>query len=372
LVQRLCSHRSEIEQAIVAHLCACSDPAKSHDSDYLVGLRAAAAAALDYILRGTELSDDWSETLPSEVVAQAHRAARNGVDLETVLLHCAAAHRVLTGFVITDADGLPTKALGQVLDIQALLVERLMATISIEHRRELERTRRSPEQRQADLVDRLLAGELIDTANLGYELDAWHIGVIATGPGAVEALRATAKSADRQLLSVSHGEETVWAWFGGKRRLPVSDLEHLLLAEQSACVALAIGEPGRGIDGWRLTHRQAQAALLVALHRPRRLTRYAEEMLLAVALRDETLARSLREIYLAPLAGQRDGGAVSRATLRAYFTAGRNATETGVRLGIVRQTVEQRLRTVEQVLGRALGSCLIELEVALRLDELDE
>ena len=82
----------------------------------------------------------------------------------------------------------------------------------------------------------------------------------------------------------------MWAWLGGKRRLEVFDLERLIPAEQVKGLALAIGEPGEGLDGWRLTHQQAQAARLVALHRPRLLTRYAEDMLLSAALRDEMLA----------------------------------------------------------------------------------
>ena len=50
-----------------------------------------------------------------------------------------------------------------------------------------------------------------------------------------------------------------------------------------AGVSSAIGEPGKGLDGWRLTHRQAQAAMRIALRRPQRLTRYADVALLAVA-----------------------------------------------------------------------------------------
>jgi hypothetical protein len=39
-------------------------------------------------------------------------------------------------------------------------------------------------------------------------------------------------------------------------------------------------------------------------------------------------------------------------------------------LGVVRKTVESRLRAVEQRLGRTLHPCPAELEVALALDEL--
>jgi hypothetical protein len=40
-------------------------------------------------------------------------------------------------------------------------------------------------------------------------------------------------------------------------------------------------------------------------------------------------------------------------------------------LGVNRHTVESRLNTAQQHIGRPLDTCLIELEVALRLRELD-
>ncbi len=89
------------------------------------------------------------------------------------------------------------------------------------------------------------------------------------------------------------------------------------------------------------------------------------------ALRDETLARSLKELFLSPLANQRDGGAASLQTLREYLASVCNASKAATRLGVTRHTVENRLNTVQQHLGRELDSCLVELEVALRLAELD-
>jgi PucR C-terminal helix-turn-helix domain/GGDEF-like domain len=371
LAERLRARRSEIEQEVFAAACAVSDLARAHDAEYVVGLRAAIAAAVDFVLEGIEREEDRPGPVPSAVLAQAQRAARTGVALETALLACTMSQRLLARHVIAEADELPSAALGQVLDLQGLLVERLMAEISIEHKRELARARRSPDQRHAELVRRLLAGELIDTAKLGYNLEAWHIGVIASGVGALQALRGIAAGADRQLLAVPHGEETVWAWLGGKRRLTVSEIEGLMPAEPSAGVSLAVGEPGTGIDGWRLTHQQAQAALLVALHRPRRLTRYVDDMLLAAALRDETLDRSLKEIFLSPLASQRDGGASALRTLREYLDSGRNASSAASGLNVTRHTVEKRVRAAEQLLGRTLDSCGVELELALRLEAVD-
>jgi sugar diacid utilization regulator len=333
-------------------------------------LRASVAGALDYILVGIERGEEWSGPILSVALAQAQRAARSGVGLETVLLRYAAGHRRLVGFVMAEAAEFAPEVLRQVLDMQGLLLERLMAQVSLEYRREAERAGRSLEQRRAELARRLLAGEPLATAELGYELDAWHLGVIATGVGAREVLRELAQGADRQLLLVSRGEETVWAWLGSRRRLSVADVDRLASAAEPPGVSLAIGEPGWGLDGWRLTHHQAQAALLVALRSQNRVTRYGHVALVAAVLRDDVLARWLLDTFLSPLEGQRDGGAALRETLRRYFAAGHNVSRAADELDVTRQTVEQRLKTVGQLLGRALPTCLAELEVALRLEEL--
>jgi len=152
--------------------------------------------------------------------------------------------------------------------------------------------------------------------------------------------------------------------------------------KQGQGVLLAIGEPARGLAGWRQTHRQAQAALVVALRRngiPRNgiphtqgvtFTRYADVALLATALKDEALAKALIDIYLAPLEDSRGSGPVLRQTLRAYLAAERSVSSAAVALGVVRKTVESRLRAIEEKLGRTLHPCPAELEVALLLDEI--
>jgi hypothetical protein len=370
LVKRLRGRQSEIEEVIFAQARSVPDPVGGGDAEYLAGLRATVMAVVDYGLTGIEQGEEWTAPIPLVAVAQAHRAARNGVGLETVLLRYAAGHRHLGGFVMAEADQFPSHALRYVLDVQGLLLERLMAAISAEYKCEVGRVGRSLEQRRGERVQRLLAGEPVDQAQFDYEFDdAWHLGMIAIGARAREAVRGLAAGSDLQLLPVSRGEKTMWAWLGGESRLLLADAD-LLPTMGATDVLLAVGEPGRGIQGWRLTHHQAQAALLVALHRPQGITRYVEDMLLAAALQNETLARSLEEIYLLPLASQRDGGTAWRATLRAYFDARRNAATAAHTIKRDRHTVERRLQSIEKRLGRLLHTCEAELNVALRLHEL--
>ncbi len=260
-------------------------------------------------------------------------------------------------------------------ELQAEVLERLRAVVAdfLEHDLVgVERRRRSPDERLAELVRRLLAGGAVKNTELGYELDAWHVGLIATGPGAGQVLQESALRLGRPLLRVPGGSETVWAWLGGQRKPAIEELRRQLEPNRLTGVSLAMGEPARGTEGWRLTHRQAQAAQLVALRRPQRLTRFAEVGLLALALGDEALSKSLVEIYLAPFREERDGGVGLRMAVRAYFAADHNAKAAACALGVDRGTLRNRLRTIEERLGYPLNRCQAELEVALRLEELPQ
>jgi hypothetical protein len=363
--------RAEIAEAVFARFRDIGfDPAAGENAEYVAGSHAAIAESLDYGLRAIERGEEWFGSIPAAIVAQARRAARNGVSLEQVLLRNNAGHTVLEDFVMQEVDlASQSVVLRGVFGTLGALLDHFTALLAHEYQRELERTARSPELRRTELVQRLLAGAPVDTAEFAYRFDAEHLGVIASGARAREVVRALAAGLGRELLSVSPGEETVWAWLGGRRALDIAALSRLLTASEPAGVSVAIGGSGSGIDGWRLTHRQAQAAMLVAERRPQPLTRYADVSLLAAVLRDQELASSLVEAHLSPLDGHRDS-AVSRETLRAYFAAGCNAATAAAAMKVDRHTVERRLHSIETRLGRQLHACRAELEVALSLEEL--
>jgi hypothetical protein len=374
VIARLYSRRAELERAILGRVREIvRDPPQLEDPEYVFGLRAAIASIIEYALVGVEQGEEWSGPIPSAAMAQAQRAARIGISLDTVLRRYIAGYALVWDFVMEEAarggllgDG---DSWRRVQMRHASLLDSLIVAVTDEYSREVEWAGRSPERRRAELVLRLLAGGHVDSAELGYELDAWHLGVIARGKMARGAVRDLARALDRELLPVSRGEEAVWGFLGGRRRVAGSDIERLLPATWPADVSLAIGEPGRGVEGWRLTHGQAQAALRVALRRPQTITRYVDVALLAAALDDEVFATSLLEIYLSPLG---ECGSAVRQTLHAYFAAGRRISIAARSLGVVPQTVENHLRTAGQVIGRPLQACLPELELALFFDELDE
>lgn len=373
LVARLEARSDEIEEAIFARIWALSDPMEIDDPEYRSGLRATVAEAIRYALLTIERGQDWSAPLPPAAAAQARLAARSGIRLDTVLRRYAAGDRLLGEFIMDETRRFPSEVLRQVLRVQGPQVDRLMAAVAAEYMDEAEQIRRSPAQRLGERVQRLLAGQQpADVGSVEYELDAWHLGLVVAGARAEAAAHTLASALSRAPLVVGRGNGVAWAWLGGRRPLSVPEVERHATADLLGDVSLAVGEPRYGIEGWRLTHREAQAARLVMLRRSRRFIRASEVTLLAAILGDESLAKSLRATYLAPLDELGDSGRVLRDTVRAYFAAGFNAAAAAAALKVDRHTVQRRLRKVEEALDCLLHDCHAEIEVALSLEELDE
>lgn len=369
LALRLQERRPEIEEAILARSRSIADPSAVADPEYAQHLKGAVHVALEHALTVLEGATKPSDPLPAELVAQARLAARNAVPLDAVLLRYLAGHSLLSDFVLQEG-GASLAELRLALRAQTRLLERVVAAVTDAYRREVEQRHRGADHRRTEQVKRLLAGKPHDIAELRYELELWHLGVVASGTGAVRALRELATGLDRVLLTARPGGQEIWAWLGGHRRLEAKEVLERARAHSPPELMIAIGEPRRGVSGWRVTHRQARAALPVAMRGAHRIVRYSEVALLASVLGDEVLTSTLLELYLAPLAAERDGGAVLRETLRAYFAAARSVSSAAAALGVSRQTVNSRLHVVEERIGRQLDTCTTELQTALRLWDL--
>lgn len=376
LASRLRDRLPEIEQAIFSRMVSVADPAEVADPEYVAGLHAAVRTA---ILHGLTVHDgerSGSEPIPPALLTQARAAARIGVSLDVVLRRYFAGYTALGEFVTQEAERLGQRGAEEarlLVRAQAPLFDRVIAAVTEEHGQEVEDRRRSAEHARVERVRRLLAGDLVDDAELGYELGChWHLGAVATGPGVLQGFRELAVRFDRRLLLVQPANGTVWAWLGGRRAISTEEVASVVSASWPEERSLAIGEPSHGISGWRLTHRQALAAFPVTTLNGSTAVAYGGIALLAAAVNDDVLASSLQEIYLAPLARGPDRGAAMRQTLRAYFASGGNVSSAAAALGVSRKTVAARLCTAEERLGRSLAACAAEMETALRLQGLSE
>ena len=301
LSEWLRARRPEIEGVALARVYGVSDPASMQDPEYVAGLRAAVSAALNYGLAGIELGEEGAGPPPAPLLAQARYAARSGVSLGTVLRRYIAGHALLGDFVTQAIEQggvrLEVADSRRIQRVQAALLDRLVIAVDNAYAQEVEGRLRNSEERRLARVKKLLEGHLLEPDELQYEFDAWHIGAIATGTGAQDVLRDLAAKLDRRLLLVRPGGGAVWGWFGGRSRVSTKEVEQHAPLPWPSEVAIAIGEPERGVAGWRLTHRQARAAIPIA-SRPRpRLVRYAEVALLAAA----SARRCPRQLASAPL-----------------------------------------------------------------------
>lgn len=349
-----------------------SDPHEVGDPGYLQGLDAALVAAVEHRLGVLERGERQAPAVPEALFAQARLDARDGVPLDTVLRRYLAGNALFGDFLVEEAERaeVPSSVLRRLLGEQATLGDRLIAAVSEEHAREAKSRPRSAAERRRECVKSLLAGELVDHSELDYDLDGHHLGLMVKGEDVEELMREVAQALDRRLLAVKREDEPKWAWWlGGGRELQTEQALRALADVVPGGVFVAVGEPAEGLAGWRSSHFQAKAALPVAERRGLSVVRYADVAVLAAVLRDDLLVTSLRQIHLEPLERARDGGGVARETLRAYFDAERNISSTAAALGVDRATVRNRLRAIEELLGRPLRGSLADLEIALRLDE---
>lgn len=373
LSERLWEQRHEIEQAIATRVYSVSDPAEVGDIEYVAGLRSAVSVAVYCALRAVEGGSSAPEAaIPPQLLAQARHAAQCSVPLDTVLRRYLAGHTLLCDFVLREASkqaGSWGVYLQRSLGSLSGLLDRLLVAVTEAYREEKERRFRTPEQRQFERVRRVLDGEAPDGGEINYDFEGSHLAIV--GSGAASAIRDIVGELGCRLLLVRTEAQTVWAWLGSKRLLSARETLARARANLPPKVSMAIGEPAMGVEGWRMSHRQAMAALPLAQRGVGPLVRYADVALLASVRRDELLIDSLSCIYLAPLAASAAGQLVAKETLKAYFGASRNMSAAAAVLGVSRQTVASRLRVIEERLGRSLESCALEMEVAVRVTDID-
>jgi hypothetical protein len=350
------------------------------DPLFAAGLREMVLACIDCCLAAIERGSQWSGATPPAVVAHVRRAASSGVDLTTALSRCVAASTLAWNVLLDEVAAhheLPDEQRFALLGEASTAIGSVLACVETEiaeaQSAEIRRRARSCEQRRSEIVRRLLADEFVDAselAELGYDLNAWHVALIATGAEAEQTVRSLAAGLGRRLLPVPQDAETVWAWLGGEHRPTFDDIERAHATAQPTGVSLAVGEPARGVDGWRTTHQEAQGAMLVARDRPSRVTRYLDVALDVAALQDYALADSLIEKHLSPLEDVPVGGQTARRAVRALFDAEHNVSSAANALGVHRSSVHRWRDQIERRLGYRLHERQAEIELALRVEDI--
>lgn len=253
-------------------------------------------------------------------------------------------------------------------DYMFAYADRASRWVEIAYTRLRDQQLRSSEQRRIQLVRDILAGEDPEPRELGYELDRWHLGVIASGLEAEAIVRELALKTSADLLSLAADGSNSWMWLG----FPTIAAGRGSLSTVHAPTdgGVALGDPAFGVAGFVETHQQAQRAAVIGgvLHRP--ICSYRDISLEDLASADDARARTFVERELQGLARHGTRAEKLRATLHAYFAAAQTASAAAHLLGVHERTVGNRLRQIETIIGGSVVSRRAEIETALRLHAL--
>lgn len=229
------------------------------------------------------------------------------------------------------------------------------------------------------LVDNILSGHTIDIPRarreLGYDLNGQHLGLVLAplhDPSEATVAAQAFASFDPQMpvLVQPQADGSIWLWLASRQPLAealLREIEHLELHN----VVVGMGEPGRGLEGFRQSHFQAEQALRVARLRSRttaRTIRYRDVEQLILLTADPIHAREFCLRRLGTLAERSDAASKVRATLRVYLDNDSNKARVAEIMNIHQKTVAYRLATAEEALGYSITGSAIDLAAALLID----
>lgn len=369
--ERLRERREEIHEAVIHRALSVAPPSGREIPGYVEGLRSAIPAAVEYAFDAIEEGEERVGPTPASILVQAAASARSQVGLEVVMRRYAVGYSTLCDFLHQEMRALPGGTdEGYTILMRELtaLFDRIVTEVSEAHRRAEGKVLPSPAERRLERIRRLLAGERIDPEELEYPLEAHHLSMIVSGSSPEGAAGDLAERLDRRLLIGESPGGRCAVWLGGGRPFEREELDEATSEVAEEGIRLSLGEPGHGLAGWRRSRRQAEAAHVVAERGREGVVWYREVALLAAALRDPDLSHFLLEYYVDPLGGE---SSALGETLLVFLELNGNASSAAAALGISRQTVASRLRSVEERVGGQIGTYAAQIETALRLAELD-
>jgi DNA-binding PucR family transcriptional regulator len=256
---------------------------------------------------------------------------------------------------------------------------RLVAEYEPERRRQFT----SAAAQRVATAQAIVAGEDVDadqaSQRLNYRLRRHHLALVLWPASrrmeaqGTEGLERTAFALAEDLgteapLLVPAARGSVWAWLGAadaRRLAPV-----IAAKSPPAGVAVAAGDIGYGIEGFRESHRQAGEARRVCGLRerpPTDVVHYRSISLIAALSTDPSAAQRFLVSELGELNASDEATRRLRNTLRTFLDLGSSHAAAARVLGIHQKTVAYRVRRAEDLLGYRITDRRAPLEAALLL-----
>lgn len=237
--------------------------------------------------------------------------------------------------------------------------------------------------RKAELVEALLRGDELDpdevTRVLGHRLHPGQWSILlwqddsVDSAGALQRLEAVVREVASLLrapapLTLPEGARALQAWMNVADE-PDPQVLAAIVTEAGKGVQLASGGVVPGAAGFRTSHRQAVLARRVARasQTPAVVTDYRSVAAISPFLDDPEALAELVATELGELAVRDENAERLRETALAYLRSSASASGAAAKLGVHKNTVLYRLRSIEDGLGRGLTERRLSLEVALEL-----
>jgi hypothetical protein len=362
----------DIGARLIAEVDARGLLADGFDRQLLVPLRRAATAELHAGMRAFSLDRRLPDAPPAETGDLARQAARARVPLATLIRVYMIAlgvywEAIFDAILTSEA---ATAVQNDLVRVGTRFLQEFVAHISglaaDEYSDERDRTVRRRTLRRLATVRDILAGTASSGAELDYDLTRMHCGIVATGAGAEDVLASAREGSGLTVLAVPD-DDTVWAWMAGDAGA-LAVAQRALATAATENVRIGVGRIQTGLDGFRVTHRQALAAHALAASLGRPVVTHRDVALETLAGGGGSSAAQFIKDELGPLmAPPRDR---LLPTLSAYLTMGQNGTAAAAALKVSARTVSHRLFLVEEALGHPVAERAVELNTALRLHAL--
>ena len=240
--------------------------------------------------------------------------------------------------------------------------------------RDVEARKSGQLEEQRELISQIIAGDAVDLAGaeglLNYPFAQTHHSAIIwseeidTEISDLEHLATAFQKACQQAesLKILVSPSVVWVWAAAE--FPVNEKVLEMALKKKENIRISYGEGGSGVDGFRRSHLDAQAAqrVLGRLKSNVQLVSYDRVRLMAFLAKD---AKSIQHYSGHVLGDLAQAPAAVRQSLHAFLECGCNATEAAKRLHTHRNTLLRRLAKAEEMLPRPLAENRIQVAVAL-------
>ncbi|MGY1809291.1 PucR family transcriptional regulator [Blastococcus sp. SYSU D00669] len=178
--------------------------------------------------------------------------------------------------------------------------------------------------------------------------------------------RVLRESGTRQTCLIWASAHVLWVWWNDASTRTVAHVKEELTALRVPGMRIALGDTGRGRDGFRRTHQHAREVQRLMLREGRsRVVAYADVDAVTLAARDAAEAEAFVDRTLGAL---REAPVELRDTMRLYHRFQRSPARTARELHTHRNTVISRVERASRLIPDGVLDHPLELELALELD----